>query len=338
MVSGLINPGRPSLAAVAVAALWVAAVIMGTLAVSSLAGIRAGSFVNIAQTLAPLALAGSVAVLLAAAGLRRWVLVAVAVALVGSYVALVLPAVRPAGPGGPGEGPTDTGAADPRARLRVFSANLRHGNPDARPIAREVLESGADVVVLQEVTDAHVASMRAEGVLDAYPFALLDPRGGAMGSAILSRAPIADARVADIEGLPLSEATLSVGGRPVQLFNVHTMSPMGRDHFDLRDRQLAALSRLVDRRPEAPAQVFVGDFNANRWHPAFHRLLDSGLRDAHEGVGRGLARTWPNGSVVPTFALLDHVLVSPSVGAVSVREGSGRGSDHRPVVADLVLP
>jgi endonuclease/exonuclease/phosphatase (EEP) superfamily protein YafD len=34
---------------------------------------------------------------------------------------------------------------------------------------------------------------------------------------------------------------------------------------------------------------------------------------------------------------LDHVLLSPELGCTAVREGEGRGSDHRPVIADLVL-
>ena len=34
---------------------------------------------------------------------------------------------------------------------------------------------------------------------------------------------------------------------------------------------------------------------------------------------------------------LDHVLVSPDIGVRSVKEGHGQGSDHRPIVAELVL-
>jgi endonuclease/exonuclease/phosphatase family metal-dependent hydrolase len=34
---------------------------------------------------------------------------------------------------------------------------------------------------------------------------------------------------------------------------------------------------------------------------------------------------------------LDHVLVSPDIGVRSVKEGLGQGSDHRPIIAQLVL-
>ena len=318
---------RRRLSQLTVAGLWVAVVLAGVLALSVLARVRAGFVLNSAQTLVPLALLGTVGILVTATVLRRRTLAAVAVAVAAGLVVVVLPAV----------GPSPSRPTAPVAELRVFSANLRFGNPDGRPIAREAMESGADVIALQELTDVHLEALRAEGVLDAYPHSVVDARPGAFGSAILSKLPLADARVEELAGLPMSRATVAIDGRPVELVNVHTLSPMSGDNFDVRDRQLAALADLAARSEGRPV-VMVGDFNANRWHPAFRRLLDSGLGDAHEQVGRGLARTWPNGTRLPTFALLDHVLVSPPITAVSVREGTGRGSDHRPVVTDLVLP
>ena len=83
-----------------------------------------------------------------------------------------------------------------------------------------------------------------------------------------------------------------------------------------------------------------GDLNADRDHAAFRDLLATGLRDAHDERGRGLARTWPE-----RFPLLhlDHVLVRDGAGAgiavLDVREVEVPGSDHLAVVADLaVLP
>ena len=86
--------------------------------------------------------------------------------------------------------------------------------------------------------------------------------------------------------------------------------------------------------------VVLGDFNADRDHAAFRRLLSIGLRDAHDERGRGLARTWP--TRLPLLQL-DHVLVRDGRGgrlvAEDVREVVVPGSDHRAVVADLaVLP
>jgi endonuclease/exonuclease/phosphatase (EEP) superfamily protein YafD len=89
---------------------------------------------------------------------------------------------------------------------------------------------------------------------------------------------------------------------------------------------------------ERGALVVAGDFNATRHHPSFRRLLSDGMADAHEERGRGWAATWPrNRRPLPPLMRLDHVLVSPGVGVRSIREGLGQGSDHRPIIADLVL-
>jgi endonuclease/exonuclease/phosphatase (EEP) superfamily protein YafD len=81
-----------------------------------------------------------------------------------------------------------------------------------------------------------------------------------------------------------------------------------------------------------------GDYNATYGHAPFRRLLAVGLRDAHIEAGRGLATTWPvNNLLLPPLFRLDHVLVSREFEVLAAREGRGPGTDHRPVVADLVL-
>jgi endonuclease/exonuclease/phosphatase family metal-dependent hydrolase len=84
--------------------------------------------------------------------------------------------------------------------------------------------------------------------------------------------------------------------------------------------------------------VVAGDLNADRDHAVFRRLLDAGLRDAHDEVGRGLARTWP--ARLPLLHL-DHVLVRDSddvrLVPLEVREVAVPGSDHRGVVADVAV-
>jgi endonuclease/exonuclease/phosphatase (EEP) superfamily protein YafD len=61
------------------------------------------------------------------------------------------------------------------------------------------------------------------------------------------------------------------------------------------------------------------------------------MRDVHLALGRGLAVTWPNGTSIAPPILIDHVLVSREIAIASVREGRGAGSNHRPVIAELVL-
>ena len=97
--------------------------------------------------------------------------------------------------------------------------------------------------------------------------------------------------------------------------------------------------------PSCPApepgvlRVLAGDFNATLDHAALRAVLRTGLD------GRRPARPaggWPGpgarcGCRWPRLAL-DHVLVDPRIGVAAVDLVPVPGSDHRALVADLVLP
>lgn len=79
--------------------------------------------------------------------------------------------------------------------------------------------------------------------------------------------------------------------------------------------------------------LVVGDFNATQNMHQFRDVLRTGLTDAAVANGKGWAMTWPHDvPVVPAFARLDHVLVSPGLTTHDYRLGGSAGSDHRPIL------
>jgi len=83
--------------------------------------------------------------------------------------------------------------------------------------------------------------------------------------------------------------------------------------------------------------VAAGDFNVTQFNSWIQDLDELGFRSAHEELGRGGATTWPNQQRLFPPIRLDHVLVSKQVVPLSIREGVGEGSDHKPVIVDLAL-
>jgi endonuclease/exonuclease/phosphatase (EEP) superfamily protein YafD len=219
--------------------------------------------------------------------------------------------------------------------LRLFDANLHAANPDVASIAEEIRAAAPDLVALQEVDHDAAAGLLRSGVLARFPYQVTEIRNGPPGIALWSRFPLADPEVLDTGGMPRIRATVLLGARRLRVYNVHVVAPVGED----RARWKAELRRVEEElRRERRPLVVAGDFNATRHHPSFRRLLSFGLADAHERRGRGWAATWPRGRwPLPPLMRLDHVLVTPDVGVRSVKEGVGQGSDHRPVVAELVL-
>lgn len=289
-----------------------------------LLGAESGTLVLLLVGLLPLVLLLAWPLLVGALLRRRWGLAASAAALVAAQAVLVAPAV------GAAAAPPGGGTA-----LRVVTANLYVLNPEVPEAGRVLRALRPDVLVVPELSFEGLTGLRASGLLDDLPHAVvrLGPREETVG--LFSRLPLQDVTTRAAGGRELPRATVTAGGVQVRLLAAHPLPPIsvfeGLWRASLRD--LAAEAAQVD----LPV-VVAGDLNADREHGAFRTLLDTGLRDAHDVVGRGLARTWPAG--LPVLHL-DHVLVRDGaggrLGVRAVREVPVPGSDHLAVVADLVV-
>ena len=274
----------------------------------------------------PAVLLGSYAVLGIGLGLRRPLLATAGAALVVAHLLVVAPAVR--------EQPLPDGAAD-APRLRVVTANLYVLNDTPEQAGRVLRGLRPDVLVVPELDRRGIAGLRAAGLLEDLPHAVvrLEAREETVG--LLSRLPLRDVSLRATAGRVLPRATVEVGGVAVRLLPMHAvppvwvLEPLWRGALDDLRREVGAL--------DLPA-VVAGDLNADRDHAALRALLDVGLRDAHDERGRGLARTWP--AALPLLHL-DHVLLRDGaagrVSVLAVREVEIPGSDHLAVVADLAV-
>jgi endonuclease/exonuclease/phosphatase family metal-dependent hydrolase len=136
----------------------------------------------------------------------------------------------------------------------------------------------------------------------------------------------------------------------VQVTNLHLETP--RKGFDglavldvdrlrentlLRDIESDLARRWVDQGvAKRPVPVLVaGDFNTPVESRVFQAHWSEGLQDAFSQVGRGLGMTKYNGWI---RARIDHVLTGPGWYVRRTEIGYDLGSDHRPLIVDLVLP
>ena len=307
---------------------WVLVLGLATLAGVRALGAERGTALALLVGALPLTLLPAYLVLVLAALERRRLLAAVAAAVVGAHLLAVAPAV--------GASPLPPGVADAPA-LRVVVSNLYVLNPEPEAAGRALRALRPDVVVVPELDARGLAALRASGLTDDLPHVVaeLGTREETVG--LLSRLPLVDPTTRAAGGRELPRATVDVGGVPVRLLAVHPLPPLSvLEQLWRRALDDLAAESAATRLP----QVVLGDFNADRDHRAFRRLLRTGLRDAHDERGRGLARTWPAG--LPVLHL-DHVLVKDGpqgrVVVRRVREVRLPGSDHLTVVADLaVLP
>jgi endonuclease/exonuclease/phosphatase (EEP) superfamily protein YafD len=103
--------------------------------------------------------------------------------------------------------------------------------------------------------------------------------------------------------------------------------------FRARNDQLRALAHLAAGLE--PPKVLIGDFNLSPWSPFFPPLLkQAGLVNARDGFG--ILPTWPT-FFVPAMIPLDHCLVSPEARVTNIETGPDIGSDHLPLIIDLLV-
>ena len=107
---------------------------------------------------------------------------------------------------------------------------------------------------------------------------------------------------------------------------------------DLDNRLIQARRIADDLRGVTGPLIITGDFNVPATSLVFRTLADIGLHNVFNTSGRGYGYTFGHASKLRhSFVRIDHILVNDDVKPIMVKAGGARASDHRPVIADLVL-
>ena len=269
------------------------------------------------------ALALVVAVVGAVLRWRRFALVTGACALV--LAVAIAPRVIP------NRAPEDA----PGVRLRVLSANVA-GNPSTADGVRALIRRyRPDVLSVLELPPQVVRAYSSAGIDELLPHQVLEPRPGFIGTGLYSRIPLRAAPEPETLFAIAAASAAPEGAAPLELYAVHVRAPTSPGHAARWRRDLRALPPTG----EGGMRILAGDFNATLDHHELRGLLARGYRDAAEQAGNGLHMTWSTKrSFPPTTVAIDHVLADRRVRVASVRIVEIPGSDHRGVLAELVLP
>src|SRR5262245_48094393 len=310
-----------------------AAVIVG--AVMTLAGGLAPLLppADIANQFRPYTLAGSGLLLAVALAVRlpaavRWgaILTAVNAAL------LPVPLLWSAQTAGSGVAGQALAAPD-RREIKIVTFNILWRNDRAEMVAQYLMREDADIVLLQEVTEQHLAVLRPS-LAGRYPHSHVCLGRRLCRSAIFAKRPWVTVEhvhrggeTPEVISASFDDAEL---GR-FHLYAVHAAVPS-------RPRQARQTDWLIARRLSTAGPVILaGDFNMTPWSYQMQRLLASAGLNRHATF----LRSWPTGGQlglpVPAI-LIDHVLTTPDIRTVSIEAGPSLGSDHLPIVARLRLP
>lgn len=216
--------------------------------------------------------------------------------------------------------------------VTLTTANVLVHNRRFGELAQRLLDQGADVLLLQEVTPAHAAALRELVRRRTDLHVLAEPRDDYSGWATLSRHPVLSRGRIDMPNWPISWVVVDHPVMPIRFVNVHTAAPQAADDEATWRSQLARLAGFADG---SFPTVLAGDFNATGDHRSFRRLLDAGFSDAFDRAGRGWGATWPAHRVAVPLLRLDHVLVDRSLVVHAIETIDLVGSDHRGLRVEL---
>ncbi len=226
-------------------------------------------------------------------------------------------------------------------RLVIGVANVFVDNPTPMRTAAELVHSGADVLVLNEVTRDFLACIDEMGGAVWFPHRVVD-RGAEpeYATAVFSRLAFDDTEVTVAGPLRLIRVVASFSGTSFTLFATHLESNLESGGHDRWRAQIAALTEIASH--AATRTVIAGDFNASVDRPQFDELLERGYTDTHSALGRGLD---PSLKLAATGLLgglggvvrVDHLLLGGDVRAVDVVRLRAPGSDHVPFAATIAV-
>lgn len=233
--------------------------------------------------------------------------------------------------------------------VRVVTYNAAGGSDLNTSLPWIIEETRADIIGFQECGRALADAVRALPEI-AWSRSVQDQL------CLVSRFPIIGTRQLDRENFRAAggsgiviEYTLDLGERRLRLTNLHLDTPraglepmregnvmeglhMLRSKSVVRDIESSQARRWIDTGDGTA--VVLGDFNLPV-ESAIYRRHWGDMRNAFSIGGFGFGYTRYAGWV---RARIDHILVGEEVQIVRARVGPDFGSDHRPMIAELMLP
>lgn len=220
-------------------------------------------------------------------------------------------------------------------RFRVLTANVLSVNKKRTSLLRLIKQEKPDIIALQEVTPDLAKSL--EVIKGAYPHSFVEPRDGTQGLAVYSKFPLSETHAVEMtrrRNLALV-FDVEIEGQTVAAAVIHPPAPLSKEGFQDRNDVLVNTAGYVRAQNNRPVLI-MGDFNITMYSRIYQAFAQTvGLKNSREAWG--LAPTYSTTAIWPLPIPIDHILHSEDTVSLSARTGPRIGSDHFPLISDLVL-
>ena len=232
--------------------------------------------------------------------------------------------------------------------LRVMTYNVKWGREDPQAVVADIQKYNPDLIVMQ---DSAGVQQTAVGTA----FATYDVQVDGQYT-IASRLPVSSLTGVDIS-FPGSDHhcdrfRLLVGGTEVTIYTAHLLSPrVGLSnvrHHHIKPMKENVADRLIegqllttnyeeDQAANPAPAVLMGDLNSPPPSMVVRELTSAGLHDAFSAAGSGYGYSYGGLTVIGApYIRIDHIMVNKYFRVSKCWVGNSIGSDHSPLIADLV--
>lgn len=218
--------------------------------------------------------------------------------------------------------------------VKIVCINLLSTNAEHALVKDFIDHENPDILVFLEYTPLWKTNL--QNSFNTYSERIEKPQADNFGIAVFSKLPFDSKRILDF-GLnntpPSIKTNVILDKDTICLIATHPVPPIGLQAFQSRNAQLLALGEAIQEISQPT--VLIGDLNTSSYSYFFHRLITkSGLSDSR--IGFGIQPTWP-GFFPIMYTTLDHCLISSNISVLSRRTGPDIGSDHFPVIIEVVV-
>jgi endonuclease/exonuclease/phosphatase (EEP) superfamily protein YafD len=224
--------------------------------------------------------------------------------------------------------------SDQGEAFRLVACNVKMSNRRFDDLVRTISDQDPDIMVLMEVDDSWNEALAP--LLERFTDVIARPQENSYGMVVASKLALSDTRVACLltEGVPSVTTTVSTpGGQRFRLYAIHPEPPVPHRETVGRDGETALVALEV--RDEALPVVVTGDLNDVAWSRTTERFRKvSRLLDPR--IGRSVFSTFDARYPLIRWPL-DHLFHSAEFRLKRMRRLPPCGSDHFPVLFDLVL-
>ena len=254
------------------------------------------------------------------------------VAMVGMFGRLLVPRIIKT------KNPPPTPTA---THLTVMTYNLGKGMAPSQSLLDVIQEINPDFIAIQELDTAQVTELRL-GLEDRYPYQVFHGVG-IPGIGFISRYPIADETLFYLQNRnPYLRVQLTIEGQTLTVYNIHPSVEFGPG-CQVEDCGGDIPVLATRAAAEDTPLIVMGDFNFSDQNRRFQYFIDHGFIDVFNTAGFGFGLTFLKRDLFnsnfnfPLFQL-DHILVSDGFTPIRAWIGPDGGSDHLPLVTELIWP